>query len=178
MWRSICDSCYSITHRSGTKKRHTFKEIEVVKEVLRDAEEYCSVCAASLTAHAIRGDPFCKRCFEETHKSANKRGIVGHRGASCELKGLAEINDAVSGQILYFNAKTRVTQAHKHGAHVRYGTRYREKTQIGRKRDGCATRQGASLSDAHRGLQLEKEVHLQRSRSRSKQTCCRSGAIF
>ena len=63
----FCDSCYALQHRSGTKKRHTFKSIEVVKEILKDAEEYCSVCHVRAADRACDpcGDPYCKRCFEE-----------------------------------------------------------------------------------------------------------------
>ena len=163
----FCDSCYSVTHRSGTKKRHTFTEIEVVKEVLRDAEEYCSVCSVRVADRACDpcGDPFCKRCFEETHKSANKRGHNWTPWSKVRTgRDWVEINDAVSGQVLYFNVKTRVTQAHKPT-----GLMSGMERDIEKKRK-MAEKEMAARLDKERELirlrteatSLEKEVHLQK----------------
>ena len=112
----FCGSCYDVQHRSGTKMRHTFSEIEVVKEILKDAEEYCSVCAVRAADRACDpcGDPFCSRCFAETHKSENKKGHSWTPWSRIRTgRDWVQINDEVSGQILYFNVKTRKTQTNK-----------------------------------------------------------------
>lgn len=103
-------------HRSGTKKRHTFKEIEVIKEILKDAEEYCSVCNVRAADRACDpcGDPYCGRCFKETHKTANKKGHSWTPWSKIRTgRDWVQINDEVSGEILYFNVKTRKTQSNK-----------------------------------------------------------------
>jgi len=112
----FCDSCYDLQHRSGTKKRHTFKGIEVIKEILKDAEEYCSVCNVRAADRACDpcGDPYCSRCFKETHKTANKKGHSWTPWSKIRTgRDWVQINDEVSGEILYFNVKTRKTQSNK-----------------------------------------------------------------
>ena len=112
----FCGNCYDLQHRSGTKKRHTFNEIEVVKEILKDAEEYCSVCNVRAADRACDpcGDPFCSRCFIETHKSANKKGHSFTPWSKIRTgRDWVKINDEVSGEVLYFNVKTRKTQTNK-----------------------------------------------------------------
>jgi hypothetical protein len=112
----FCGNCYDLQHRSGTKKRHTFDTIEVMKEVLKDAEEYCSVCNVRAADRACDpcGDPFCARCFKETHKTENKKGHSWTPWSRIRTgRDWVKINDDVSGQILYFNVKTRKTQTHK-----------------------------------------------------------------
>ena len=112
----FCSHCYSLQHRSGTKKRHTFSAIEVVKELLKDAEEYCSVCHVRAADRACDpcGDPYCSRCFKETHKTANKKGHTWTPWSKIRTgRDWVQINDEVSGEILYFNVKSRKTQSNK-----------------------------------------------------------------
>ena len=163
----FCDNCYGITHRSGTKKRHTFKPIEVVKETLRDGEEYCSVCTVRVADRACDpcGDPFCKRCFEETHKSENKRNHNWTPWSKLKTgRDWVEINDAVSGQVLYFNVKTRKTQTNKPT-----GLMSGMERDIEKKRK-LAEKEMSARMDKERELirlraeasSLEKQVHIQK----------------
>ena len=110
-----CDECKVLTHSKGRLKEHTFDEVNYQEmDDLEDNEEHCSECNTKKATRVCDqcGDPYCDACYDRLHSIGKRKEHTWMEYHAAQTQWEEFVDDA-TGEITYFNTKTKQSQKEK-----------------------------------------------------------------